>query len=505
MTFLYTINRFPGTLTAMHRLLQYQISTLIMIGCVLLMSSGCSKKDKETGTVPPVTTTPPGGTTGKSDVTCWLTCPDQNIFFVKQSKALNFTGSSNMNPTIAVDTTETFQTMDGFGFALTGGSATLIRQLATSVRDDLFRELFAADSTWIGTSYLRISIGASDLDASVFSYDDMPAGQTDTGLQNFSITPDTYNLIPCLKSITAINPTIKILGSPWSPPAWMKTNQNPVGGSLRPEYYSVYARYLVKYLQAMEAQGIHLDAITPQNEPLYGGNNPSMLMSAAEQADFIKNHLGPAIQAAGLTTKIIVYDHNCDMPSYPITVLNDATARKYIDGSAFHLYAGDISALSYVHSTHPDKNVYFTEQWVGGPSNFQGDLKWHVKNLVIGAPRNWSKNVIEWNLASDPNYYPHTNGGCSTCLGALTIGTSVGRNVAYYIIAHASKFVRPGSVRISSNLLANLPNVAFKTPAGKKVLIVLNESAVLQSFNIQFNSAIVSCDLPAGAVGTYTW
>jgi glucosylceramidase len=149
--------------------------------------------------------------------------------------------------------------------------------------------------------------------------------------------------------------------------------------------------------------------------------------------------------------------------------------------------------------------VYFTEQWVGGPQNFPADLQWHVKNLIIGATRNWSKNVIEWNLASDPNYYPHTTGGCSTCLGAVTIGTSILRNVSYYIIAHASKFVNSGSVRIESTNISNLPNVAFKTPEGKKVLIVLNESASTLKFNIQFKDMIVTPSLQGGAVGTYIW
>jgi glucosylceramidase len=470
---------------------------------IVLMMGSCSKAKNDPPPGPDPIPVPPGN--GKSDVAFWLTNPDQIVFFKKQGVALNFSSSSNSNPTIAVDTTQTFQSIDGFGFALTGGSAFLINQLAAATRDDLLKELFRTDSTFIGVSYLRVSIGSSDLDAAVFSYDDMPAGQTDTGLQNFSINPDRVNLIPVLKGIVALNPGIKILGSPWSPPVWMKTNQNSVGGSLKPEYYKVYANYLVKYVQAMQAEGIKIDAITPQNEPLYGGNNPSMLMSALEQDDFVKNHLGPAFQAANITTKIIVYDHNCDVPSYPLSILNDPEAKKYVDGSAFHLYGGDISALSQVHNAHPDRNVYFTEQWVGGPGNFPADLKWHVKNLIIGATRNWSKNVIEWNLASDPNYYPHTVGGCSSCLGALTIGTNVSRNVSYYIIAHASKFVTAGSVRIASNNIGSLYDVAFKTPTGKKVLIVLNEGTSPQTFNIQFNEMITTSDLPGGAVGTYIW
>jgi glucosylceramidase len=479
---------------------------LYFVFCLLSIgNTGCASSKKDIQPIPNPTPNPIPGGTGKSDVAFWLTNPDQQIFFKKQSVSLNFSGSSNYNPSIVVDTTQTYQSIDGFGFALTGGSATLINQLPSSSRDELLKELFTSDSTFIGINYLRISIGASDLDATVFSYDDLAANQTDPSLSKFSIAPDFSHLIPILKSVIALNPGIKIMGSPWSAPAWMKTNQSPKGGSLKPEYYSTYANYFVKYIKAMETQGIKIDAITPQNEPLNPNNNPSMSMSAIEQADFIKNHLGPAFKAASITTKIIVYDHNCDVPSYPVSILSDPAAKQYVDGSAFHLYAGDISALSQVHNAFPDKNVYFTEQWVGGPSNFAGDLKWHVKNLIIGAPRNWSKNVIEWNLASDPNYYPHTVGGCSTCLGALTIGTSVNRNVSYYIIAHASKFVKTGSVRIASNNIGSLANVAFKTPSGKKVLIVLNESNTSQIFNIQFNEMIVTTELAGGAVGTYTW
>jgi len=470
----------------------------------LLLTAGCSSKKSD---LPPTPVTPvtPVTVSGKSDVALWLTNPDMQVYFKKQGNVLNFSNSSNYNPSIVVDTTQTFQTMDGFGFALTGGSASLIHQLTSSDQDALLKELFTSDSTFIGISYLRISMGSSDLDGSVFSYDDLPAGQTDTDLQHFSILPDTYHLIPVLKGVVALNPGIKILGTPWSAPAWMKISQSPYGGSLKPEYYAAYANYFVKYIKAMEMQGIRIDAVTPQNEPLNAYNNPSMTMSAAEETDFVKNYLGPAFQTNGISTKIIVYDHNCDVPGYPLTILADANARKFVDGSAFHLYAGDISALTQVHNAYQDKNVYFTEQWVGGPSNFAADLKWHVKNLIIGASKNWSRNVIEWNLASDPNYYPHTTGGCSTCLGALTIGTAVNRNVSYYIIAHASKFVKAGSVRIASGDVGTLSNVAFKTPAGKKVLIVLNEGSVVSTFNIQFNGMIVTTQLSAGAVGTYVW
>ena len=440
-----------------------------------------------------------------NDVDFWLTKSDQSVLLQKQSTVLSFGTTSNSNTNIDVDTTQLFQTIDGFGYTLTGGSAYVINQLNATDKANLLKELFGNDTNSIGISYLRISIGASDLNASVFSYDDMPAGQTDINLANFSLSPDETDLIPLLKEILLINPDIKILGAPWSPPVWMKDNNSSVGGSLQTQYYDVYAKYFVKYIQQMKAAGITIDAITPQNEPLNPGNNPSLLMTAAEQTDFIKNNLGPAFQSASISAKIITYDHNCDRPDYPLAVLNDAAANVFVNGSAFHLYAGDISTLTLVHNSYPDKAVYFTEQWTGANESFETNLRWHLKNVVIGSMRNWSRVALEWNLASDPSYNPHTPGGCTECKGALTIGTSITRNVGYYIIAHASKFVPAGSVRIGSNITGSLQNVAFKTPSGKKVLIVENDGTTDATFNIRFKNKWTTTTLPAGATGTYTW
>jgi glucosylceramidase len=439
-------------------------------------------------------------------VNSWLTTSDQSQLLQAQGN-INFATDAGANATtITVDENTGYQSIDGFGYCLTGGSALLINSLGSG-QTALLNELFATGTGQIGVSYIRISLGASDLSANTFTYDEMPSGQTDPNLNNFSISQESADLIPVLKKIIAINPTIKILASPWTAPTWMKTNNSFKGGSLNTAYYDAYARYFVKYIQAMQAQGITIDAITPQNEPLNPNNNPSMVMQATEEATFIKNNLGPQFQAAGLTTKIICYDHNADVPSYPETVLGDASAYPYVDGSAFHLYAGDISALTGVHDAYPSKNLYFTEQWVGAPSNFGGDLSWHVNNLIIGATRNWSRNVLEWNLAADPNYNPHTSGGCSTCLGAITIsGSSVTRNVSYYIIAHASKFVRPGAVRISSNTFSGgIQDVAFKNTDGTKVLIALNTSGSSQNFKVKWGSESFTYTLAAGAVITFKW
>jgi glucosylceramidase len=464
---------------------------------VLLLITAFISCDSETANTPPA-----------QEVTSfefWLSNADGSAKFQKQNTSLPVSTTGSI-PVIEVNGSQKFQSIDGFGAALTGGSAMLLHQMSGTARAAMLKELFAWDGNNIGISYLRVSIGASDLDDRVFSYNDRPAGQTDTALAFFSLDPDRTHLIPILKEILAINPDIMILGSPWSAPTWMKTNGNSVGGSLRPQYYGVYAKYFVKYIQQMKAEGIRIDAITVQNEPLHGGNNPSMVMQAADQDIFVRDHLGPAFKANNIDTKIIIYDHNADRTDYPISILNDTAARKFIDGSAFHLYGGNINSLTDVHTAHPDKNLYFTEQWIGAPGNFANDLKWHISTLIIGATRNWCRNVIEWNLAADPNQDPHTPGGCSECLGALTLsGDAVTRNPAYYILAHAAKHVRPGSVRIESTVPGTLTNVAFIRADGKKVLVVLNAGTAAQAFKVKDGSKEFTTYLQAGSVGTFMW
>ncbi len=479
---------------------QKQLSRFLLCCASFFALQACGKKISSTNAV-----VPPADTAIAGHIDWWLTTGDQSALLQKQAP-LAFTNNLNSSPTIRVDTTFVFQTIDGFGYSLTGGSAYLINGLSGQVRANLLKELFGRDSNSIGVSYLRISIGASDLDSMVFSYDDLPTGETDLNLDQFSLDPDRKNLIPVLKEILTINPGIKIMGSPWSPPVWMKDNGNSKGGSLLPRYYNVYAQYFVKYIQEMKAEGITIDAITPQNEPLHPGNNPSMLMLAEQERDFIKNNLGPAFRDAGLTTKIIVYDHNLDRPDYPLTILNDPEANKFVDGSAFHLYGGKVDALETVHNAYPDKNLYFTEQWTGSNESFDNNLMWHVKNVIIGTMRNWCRIVLEWNLASDPDYKPHTPGGCDQCKGALTIDAdSIRKRASYYILAHASKFVPPGSVRINSNVPAGLDNVAFKTAEGKKILIVLNDNSSSAAFNIQFNVNGARASIPPHSVATYVW
>ena len=444
----------------------------------------------------------------KNAIDVWLTNPDKTFLFQHQDKQLQFDAVPGADPVITVDDKPTYQSMVGFGFALTGGSATPVIHMNAESRSNLLHELFGTKGDAIGVSYLRLSIGSSDLNDHVFSYDDLPEGETDVNMEKFDLGPDKKDVIPVLKEILSINPSIKILGSPWSPPKWMKTNDDTRGGRLKPEYYAAYAKYFVKYIQQMKAEGIAIDAITVQNEPLHPGNNPSLLLTAPEEKDFVKNNLGPAFKAAGIKTKILIYDHNADRPDYPITILDDPAAAKYIDGSAFHLYGGEVNAFTEVHNAHPDKNIYFTEQMV---------VQFHdtsrmiiadpVSRVIIGATRNWCRNVLEWNLAAGPDFKPYTDrGGCSMCQGAVTInGNDYTRNIAYYSMAHISKFVRPGSVRISSNDVESLPNVAFITPDSKRVLIVANDSDSPQTFTISHKGKNASATLEGKAVATYVW
>jgi glucosylceramidase len=443
-----------------------------------------------------------------SSVTVWLTKADRSSLLAKQATPLTFTSGNDAGPAIEVNDRGRFQSMDGFGFALTGGSAQLLMRMDAAQRTAFLQELVGTGEGDLGVSYLRVSIGSSDMNDHAFTYDDLPAGETDPTLAKFSLGPDSTTVVPVLKEILAIRPDIKILGSPWSAPAWMKTNDALKNGNLKPEDYPVYAQYFVKYLMEMQAQGIRVDAITVQNEPLNPHNLPSLVMQPQEEEAFIRDALGPALHKAHLRTKIILYDHNCDRPDYPLTILKDAKAAQFVDGSGFHLYEGEITALTTVHDAFPHKNLYFTEQMV---VDRQHDPKLDIAEpearLIVGAPRNWSRNVLLWNLAADPEFGPHTNdGGCPVCEGAVTLdGNTVTRNVAWYVVGHAAKFVPPGSVRIDSSAVEPLPNVAFRTPDGHHVLIVANTSHAAQSFQIRWHGKNAAATLDDGSVATYVW
>lgn len=435
-------------------------------------------------------------------VTPWVTSGDKTKLLQQQSTLSFAVNSTSGGNTLTINPASSFQNVDGFGYCMTEGSAEVISSLATVQQDGLLSELFDKNSG-LGISVLRISIGASDLSSSNYSYNETSG---DTNMANFSLLgPDLTYLIPILKKVLVINPDIKILATPWSPPRWMKSNTSWIGGSLNAASYPAYATYFVKYIAAMKAQGITVWGITPQNEPDNPNNNPSMLMTSTEQKNFINNNLGPALATAGYSTvKIIAFDHNCDNTTYPIDVCNNSS---YVDGAAFHLYAGNISALSTVKNA-TNKNVYFTEQYTSFGASFSGDLAWHMQNVVIGASNNWAKVVLEWNVANNSSIGPYTSGGCNTCLGAITINSSTTftRNVAYYIIGQISKFVHSGATRIgvtssSSSLIAS----AFLNTDGTMALVSYNSSSSAQSVKIIVGANSFTYIIPGSSACTFSW
>ena len=444
-------------------------------------------------------------------VAVWLTSADRSSLLTQQPSPLRFTrAAAGAGLVIDVDRTQRFQQMDGFGFALTGGSASLIMQMTPASRTALLKEMFGRAKGSIGVSYLRVSIGASDMNARVFTYDDLAGEQTDPEMSKFALGPDLADVVPVLKEILAIDPKIAILASPWTAPSWMKTNNLPKGGSLAPEWYQAYANYFVAYLRAMASQGIRIRAITIQNEPLNPKNTPSMVMTAKEEATFLGDALGPALRKAGLTPEVVLYDHNCNRPDYPLDILGDAKAAPYATGSGFHLYEGTIDAMTKVHDAYPGKALYFTEQMVVQDEKEKPfKIAQSTGRLMIGAPRNWSRNVLLWNLAADPHFGPHTNdGGCPVCQGAITLdGDQVTRNLAFYTVAQVSQFVPPGSTRIASDSKdsTTLSSVAFETPSHETVLVVANRGSEEQAFTVKERKRSFTSKLAAGDVASFVW
>ncbi|HKW45887.1 MAG TPA: glycoside hydrolase family 30 beta sandwich domain-containing protein, partial [Gemmatimonadaceae bacterium] len=363
----------------------------------------------------------------------------------------------------------------------------------------------------IGLSFTRVPMGASDFSLRQYSYDDVPLGQTDSTLAHFTIDVDRADKVPVLKRALAINPQLTVMATPWSPPGWMKTTGSLIQGTLLPQWYDAFAQYFVRFIQAYDKEGVTVAAITVQNEPNFEpGDYPGMRLEAPARARVIGDHVGPAFATAGLKTQIWDWDHNWDVPQSPMDVLADSVARRYVQGVAWHCYNGDVGAQSVVHTAFPEKDTYFTECSGGDwATNWADNLVYNVGTLILGTTRNWARSVALWNLALDENDGPHT-GGCGNCRGVVTITSTTGmyhRNVEYFALAHASRFVRPGAVRISSSAGSDsISSVAYRNAGGgARVLIVLNSAASSRRFGVRSGGKSFSYTLPAKSVVTFTW
>ena len=444
------------------------------------------------------------------NVSVWLTRGDQASLLEPRPELTLEPGSGTNSTKITLDADTRYQTIDGFGASITDSSAWLIQyELNAAQRDALMQALFSPDSG-IGISFLRVPMGASDFALSAYTYDDVPGGQTDPDLSEFSIDHDLPYIIPTLLEAQSLADGLKIVASPWSPPAWMKSTQSLWGGTLQTEYYDEYAQYFTLFLQGYAAAGVPIYAVTVQNEPLNDTTAmPAATMQTYQQSAFIGDHLGPALAAAGLDTKILAFDHNWDNWNYPVIVMNDPEAGSYTAGAAFHGYAGNASQQSLFHDYHPDAEIHFTEitggEWA---TNFADNLMWGLREVVIGTTRNWSRSVTYWNIALDQYHGPRI-GGCSDCRGVVTINTFTGNatyEVEYYIIAHASKFVRPGAQRIASDSLGGtIETVAFRNPDGSLVLIAVNPQSSSRWFDAVIDGEHFAYRLTRQSVATFVW
>ncbi len=444
-------------------------------------------------------------------VSVWETTANQSQLLASQAGATFNAGNGSASQTITINPATTYQSMTGFGASFTDSSAWLVAN--SPLRSQIMTKLFSPASG-IGLDFLRQPIGASDFSQSLFSYDDLPSGQTDPTLAKFSVAHDNAYILPVLQQALSLNPNITVMATPWSPPGWMKSSGSMIGGSLSSGDYQVFADYLTKFVQAYDAAGVPISLMTAQNEPEYSPSNyPGSTFTAAQETSFIGSNLGPDLQKAGLSTKIIAYDHNWNDTSFPDTVLGNSTAAQYTAGVAWHCYAGDPSAQTTVHNAYPSKDTYFTEcsgTQSSNPANtFADSLDWQTENLIIGATRNWAKTVATWNMALNPSGGPSMN--CTTCTAVVTVDNSAGTatyNAEYYVLGQASKFVKPGAVRIDSNTFGsgNLEDVAFRNPDGSNALIALNaDTSNAHTFNVDENGQYFTYTLPARAVATFTW
>ena len=414
---------------------------------------------------------------------------------------------------------ETFQEVDGFGLAITQASCYNLLLMPQEARDAFLTELFSR-AKGLGSSLIRVCIGGSDFSMDEFTWCDVP------GMENFAVHPlDEEWLFPVLDQIFKINPAVKIIASPWSCPRWMKVSDKGgfydkwTGGRLNPAHYQDYADFFVRWIQEMERRGYPIHAVTLQNEPLNAGNSMSLYMTWEEQRDFIKQAVGPAFRAAGLKTKILLFDHNynydgiASQQDYPIRILQDAEAAQYVAGSARHDYEGKVTTLDKVHAAFPDKEIYFTEASIGtwNYKSFDVRLIEDFRDIFLGTLGRYGKGVTLWNLMLDDQGKPYRPGGCSTCFGAVTLSSAdhktITRNSHYYDVAHCSKVLQPGAVRLGTKgyETSGLTYQWYRNPDGSQALLLLNEGSTDAMVNFVTGKYSISCKVPAKAIQSIRW
>lgn len=445
-----------------------------------------------------------------SSVEVWQTTADKKSLF-KSVEARKASEAISAAKSLTVDPSTKYQTMEGFGTAITGATAYNLLKMSAADRDRILRAAFDPKEG-MGYNYIRISIGTSDFALDEYTHCDKP------GLEFFEIHEyDKRDLFPVLREILAINPDVKIIAAPWTCPLWMKVQRSGsgsydkwAGGRLNPDHYADYAEYFALWIEEMEMNGFKIEAVTPQNEPLHDGNSASTYMSWESEREFVKNHLGPKFESRGITTKIWAYDHNFDVTDYVTNIFADKQAAKYFEGSAWHAYGGSYTALAKVHQAAPDKSIYFTEQSIGTwCPNFGDNLMWHMSDVCLGTINNYCRAVVLWNFMLDANRGPNRPGGCTTCYGFVDCdGTYSYSSLTYrshwYAIGHMSKVVKRGAYRIKSSA-SGVTCSAFENPDGTLSLVILNNSQTQQQTVVRSDKGDFTLDLPARSVTSVIW
>lgn len=438
----------------------------------------------------------------------WVTTADETWKLAPQLPIAT-SGAARGDEAVTIDSTQHFQRIQGFGAAMTDASAELLSRLPDEQRRAIMSELFGRENGGLGLSFTRLTVGASDFSRTHYSYDDPPGNAPDPELRYFSIDPARQYVLPRVREALAINPDLKVMISPWSAPAWMKTTGSLIQGQLKPEFYPAFANYLARTVEAFGREGVPVSLLTIQNEPDFEPDSyPGMRVNSSDRAIIIGRYVGPTFRARGLKTGILDYDHNWDNPEMPWTVLSDLVARKYVAGVAWHCYEGDVPAQSQVHDAFPDKDAWLTECSGGEWSpKFAETLGWMTDKLIIGGANNWSRGTLLWNLALDPAHGPH-KGGCGDCRGVITIDPASGaitRNVEYYVLGHASRFVLPRAYRIAAvRRDAEVEAAGFLNLDGSRVAIVHRKSGE-GPLTIALDGRRYVLPLPSGAVASLRW
>lgn len=388
-----------------------------------------------------------------------------------------------------IDDKSEFQTMIGFGGAFTESAAYNLSRVNKEVREKAIKAYFDKEEG-LGYTLGRVSIHSCDFSLNSYTYIE----EGDIELKTFDISRDLKLVVPLIKDAEKYaEESISLLASPWSPPAFMKTNNSMLrGGELLPKYFDSWANYYVKFIEEYRKLGLTLWGITVQNEPAAVQRWDSCIYSAEQERDFVKNHLGPIMGKNKVDdVKILIWDHNRDiMVERAKTVLEDKEASKYVWGTAFHWYVSEaFENVGKVHDLFPDKGLLFTEGCQEGGVHFNS---WktgerYARNM-IGDFNNWCQGYIDWNLFLDNTGGPnHVNNLCDAPIIVDIFPENLIHQSSYYYIGHFSKYVRPGAVRIGLKNNTSLQSVAFKNSDSSIAFIVLNETTDDQSFTFEYN------------------